>query len=111
MESFDHELEHPKKRRRREISRRPLAARLAFDDSVKGNAALVPESLWAKLADGEEGMPRRPYIRPCVQGRMLTGFCRCPPAHHDHLHSPHSLLSITHRSPGIHLDHSPRPAP
>ncbi|EXJ78213.1 hypothetical protein A1O3_09374 [Capronia epimyces CBS 606.96] len=50
MDSFGHELEHPKKRRRREIFQRPLSARLVFDDTVKGDAALVSESLWTKLA-------------------------------------------------------------
>lgn len=53
--SLKHELEHPKKRRRREISRRPLSARLAFDDSVKGNAAFVPQGLWTQLAGADEG--------------------------------------------------------
>ncbi len=53
---FEHELEHPKKRRRREIERRPLAARLAFDDTVKGDAAIVPQSLWSALTHGRPGM-------------------------------------------------------
>ncbi len=55
MASLEHELEHPKKRRRREISRMPLSARLAFDDTVQGNAALVPRKLWTSLAGTELG--------------------------------------------------------
>ena len=49
MDHSEHDLDHPKKRRRREVERRPLAARLVFDDHVKGDAALLSESLWAKL--------------------------------------------------------------
>lgn len=56
MDSLQHELEHPKKRRRREISQRPLSARLLFDDSVKGDAAIVPESLWTQLVGKKDGM-------------------------------------------------------
>jgi hypothetical protein len=56
MDSSEHDLEHPKKRRRREIERRPLSTRLAFDDTVKGDAAVVPHSLWTKLVDGHTGM-------------------------------------------------------
>jgi hypothetical protein len=55
MASLEHELEHPKKRRRREILRMPLSARLAFDDTVQGNAAIVPRSLWTSLAGTELG--------------------------------------------------------
>ncbi|EXJ88437.1 hypothetical protein A1O1_05367 [Capronia coronata CBS 617.96] len=55
MDSLQHELEHPKKRRRREVQRRPLSARLVFDETVKGSAAFLSESLWAKLACKEEG--------------------------------------------------------
>ncbi|KIX01660.1 uncharacterized protein Z518_09386 [Rhinocladiella mackenziei CBS 650.93] len=54
MDSFEHELEHPKKRRRREILPRPHLARLVFDDTVKGDAALISESLWTKLARRED---------------------------------------------------------
>lgn len=50
MGPSEHDLEHPKKRRRREVERRPLAARLLFDESVKGGAAIVSQSLWAQLA-------------------------------------------------------------
>ncbi|OCT48931.1 Peroxisomal biogenesis factor 6 [Cladophialophora carrionii] len=52
MDSSEHDLEHPKKRRRREIERRPLSTRLAFDDTVKGDAAVIPRSLWTRLIDG-----------------------------------------------------------
>ena len=56
MDSFEHELEHPKKRRRREIERRPLTTRLVFDDTVKADAAVIPQALWTKLTDGPDGM-------------------------------------------------------
>ena len=56
MDSLEHEFEHPKKRRRREIERRPFTARLAFDDTVKGDAALIPQSIWSKLTNGDNGM-------------------------------------------------------
>jgi hypothetical protein len=56
MDSVDHELEHPKKRRRREIERRPLTAKLLFDDTVKGDAAHFPQSLWPGLTAGRQGM-------------------------------------------------------
>ena len=55
MNSLEHDLEHPKKRRRREILRRPHAARLVFDDSIKGNAAIVSESLWTQLSCEADG--------------------------------------------------------
>ncbi|KAK6379691.1 peroxisomal assembly protein [Exophiala oligosperma] len=60
--SLKHELEHPKKRRRREISRRPLSARLAFDDSVKGNAAFVPQGLWTQLAGADEDLVSPAFV-------------------------------------------------
>lgn len=50
MAHLDHDLEHPKKRRRREIAPRPIVSRLLFDDNVKGDAAVVPEALWTRLA-------------------------------------------------------------
>ena len=63
MDSFDHELEHPKKRRRREVERRPLVACLAFDDSIKGDAAIVPQGLWSRLVDGHYGMLRQNHVQ------------------------------------------------
>lgn len=53
MGPSEHDLEHPKKRRRREVEQHPVAARLLFDDSVKGNAAIVSQSLWSRLAPTE----------------------------------------------------------
>ncbi|KAI1618085.1 adenosinetriphosphatase [Exophiala viscosa] len=53
MASLEHELEHPKKRRRREISRRPVAARLAFDDTTQAHTASVPQTLWSRLVSTE----------------------------------------------------------
>lgn len=59
----NHGLEHPKKRRRREVELRPLAARLLFDDSVKGNAAIVSQSLWSRLGIAE-GIYITPFLLP-----------------------------------------------
>jgi hypothetical protein len=67
MDTLQHDLEHPKKRRRREISQRPLSARLVFDDTVKGEAALVSGSLWPKLAGNEEGMAANLGLRAFAQ--------------------------------------------
>lgn len=50
MGPSEHDLEHPKKRRRREVQRIPLTARLLFDENVKGNAAIVSQTLWSQLA-------------------------------------------------------------
>ncbi|KIW83379.1 hypothetical protein Z517_02624 [Fonsecaea pedrosoi CBS 271.37] len=52
MDSLEHEFEHPKKRRRREVERKPLSVRLAFDDTVKTHAALISQGLWSKLTGG-----------------------------------------------------------
>jgi hypothetical protein len=49
MEDYQHQLEHPKKRRRREVERRPLNVKLVFDDTLKGDAAIVPNELWNYL--------------------------------------------------------------
>lgn len=49
MSEFDYDSEHRKKRRRREIPPRPVNARLLFDESIKGDAAVVSESLAAAL--------------------------------------------------------------
>ena len=49
MDSYEYESEHRKKRRRREVAPRPLAARLTFDDSIKSDAAVVSHSLWQTL--------------------------------------------------------------
>ncbi|KEF63755.1 uncharacterized protein A1O9_01733 [Exophiala aquamarina CBS 119918] len=64
MGPSDHGLEHPKKRRRREVERRPLAARLVFDDTVKGNAAIVPQSLWSRLGSAEASTDTASEGRP-----------------------------------------------
>lgn len=59
MDSYEHQSEHRKKRRRREVLPRPVSARLTFDDSVSTNAALVSASLWLQLSkDATNGMHR-----------------------------------------------------
>jgi peroxin-6 len=63
MTSFEHDLEHPKKRRRREIDPRPVSARLAFDDAVKGHAAVIPQRLWTQLLGSNQGMFRPHGVR------------------------------------------------
>ncbi len=62
MDTYEHESEHRKKRRRREIAPTPVNARLTFDDNVKGDAALVSPSLWElllphHLLDGKQTLP------------------------------------------------------
>jgi hypothetical protein len=69
MNGSEHELEHPKKRRRREISRRPLAARLVFDDNLQIPGALVSRGLWERLVS-EDGTPAA-HIRR-VRGRQAN---------------------------------------
>lgn len=54
MDSYEHQSEHRKKRRRREVLPRPVSARLTFDDSVAGDAAVVSPALWQLL--GKNGM-------------------------------------------------------
>ena len=49
MEDFDFEAEHPKKRRRRVISRQPVAARLIFDDHVAPDVAALSPELWTEI--------------------------------------------------------------
>ncbi|KIV95651.1 hypothetical protein PV10_03277 [Exophiala mesophila] len=49
MDQLDHNLEHPKKRRRREIALRPLTARLLFDETIKGDAAVFAHGLWDRI--------------------------------------------------------------
>jgi hypothetical protein len=53
MDSYEHQSEHRKKRRRREVIPRPVSARLTFDDTLTGDAARVSPSLWQSLALGE----------------------------------------------------------
>jgi hypothetical protein len=52
MDSYEHQSEHRKKRRRREVLPRPLSARLTFDDSVSGDAAILSPQLWQLLKKG-----------------------------------------------------------
>ncbi|ETN44336.1 uncharacterized protein HMPREF1541_10516 [Cyphellophora europaea CBS 101466] len=60
MDSYEHQSEHRKKRRRREVFPRPISARLTFDDSVAGDVALVSASLWQLLAKNRtEAAPSR----------------------------------------------------
>lgn len=73
MDSLEHGLEHPKKRRRREILRRHLATRLAFDDTIKGDAALIPEDLWSKLTIDRDGTGKRSRVFGSPGHQMLTG--------------------------------------
>ncbi|RMD42144.1 hypothetical protein DV735_g2998, partial [Chaetothyriales sp. CBS 134920] len=49
MEAYDHESEHRKKRRRREIAAQPIRARLTFDESIKGDDAVLSAALWELL--------------------------------------------------------------
>lgn len=44
--------EHPKKRRRRIEPRKPLSARLVFDESLSGDAATLSPDLWTELGFG-----------------------------------------------------------
>lgn len=104
MDTLDHDLEHPKKRRRREVSRRPLVARLAFDENVKGDSALIPESLWAKLTVSYDGMALDLVRRMIAKNNMLTDFCRRARADLDHLHRPHAVVSPTHRGARFYMD-------
>ena len=54
MEDFDFEAEHPKKRRRRVISRQPVAARLIFDDHISPDVAALSPELWTEIVgDGQ----------------------------------------------------------
>jgi hypothetical protein len=57
MEDHQHELDHPKKRRRREVERRPLNVKLVFDDTIKGDAAVVPDDIWARIGSGGRHEP------------------------------------------------------
>jgi hypothetical protein len=49
MDSYEHQSEHRKKRRRREILPRPSSARLTFDDSITSDAAILSPQLWQLL--------------------------------------------------------------
>ncbi|KAJ9615571.1 peroxisomal assembly protein [Cladophialophora chaetospira] len=86
MDSFDHELEHPKKRRRRELEPRPLLARLAFDDTIKGDAAIVPQSLWRKLID-------RSHDGPTPSSTAYIALTPRSPLHNELQESTWTLLS------------------
>ena len=50
MDSYGYESEHRKKRRRREVAPKPIAARLTFDDTIKSDAAFIPHALRRSLA-------------------------------------------------------------
>lgn len=52
MDSYERQSEHRKKRRRREVLPRPSSARLTFDDSIAGDAAIVSTALWQLLKGG-----------------------------------------------------------
>ncbi|RMZ84226.1 hypothetical protein DV738_g849, partial [Chaetothyriales sp. CBS 135597] len=49
MDTYDHESEHRKKRRRREIVAQPIRARLTFDETIKGDDAVLSAALWELL--------------------------------------------------------------
>ena len=49
MDGFQDDLEHPKKRRRREY-RAPVSARLIPDEELRGTACVVSEDLWIDLS-------------------------------------------------------------
>lgn len=52
MDDFDNEVEHPKKRRRRHASQKPLSALLTFDDNLREDVAVLSADLWAELVSG-----------------------------------------------------------
>jgi hypothetical protein len=52
MDDFDNEVEHPKKRRRRYVSQKPLSALLTFDDNLREDVAVLSADLWAELVSG-----------------------------------------------------------
>ncbi|KAL2444534.1 Peroxisomal ATPase PEX6 [Exophiala dermatitidis] len=97
MDSSQHELEHPKKRRRREPALRSLSARLVFDDSIKGTAALVSESLWVKVA-GKEGGASLNSSLPFV---ALTPWS---PLHTDVQESIWTILPVQPLKTGVSSD-------
>ncbi|KAL2444558.1 Peroxisomal ATPase PEX6 [Exophiala dermatitidis] len=97
MDSSQHELEHPKKRRRREPTLRPLSARLVFDDSIKGTAAFVSESLWVKIA-GKEGGASLHASLPFV---ALTPWS---PLHTDVQESTWTILPVQPLKTGVSSD-------
>lgn len=49
MDSYEYESEHRKKRRRREVSARPIAARLTFDERIISDVAVISRPLWRSL--------------------------------------------------------------
>jgi transcription elongation factor Elf1 len=53
MDTYEHESEHRKKRRRREIAPKPTSARLTFDDTLKNDIAIVSPTLWPILVEGK----------------------------------------------------------
>ena len=70
MDTYEHESEHRKKRRRREIAPTPVNARLTFDDNVKGDAALISPSLWQLLHPAQPLNGKQPAQPP--RNRRLT---------------------------------------
>ncbi|OAP63708.1 hypothetical protein AYL99_02935 [Fonsecaea erecta] len=92
MDSLEHELEHPKKRRRREIERKPLAARLAFDDTVKTDAAVISQGLWSRLKGGSEDA-RYP------SSNLFIALTPSSPLHTELQDSPWTILPVQLREP------------
>lgn len=48
MDGFENDLEHPKKRRRRE-HKAPASARLVGDETLRGITSVVSDDLWTEL--------------------------------------------------------------
>jgi hypothetical protein len=101
MGPSEHDLEHPKKRRRREVERHPLAARLLFDDTVKGNAAIVSQSLWSRLvpADGI----RVPNSLSCLM-LTLNSIYRCCFTGSPGIPGHYPLVASARRDTRVHMD-------
>jgi len=102
MGSSDHGLEHPKKRRRREVEVRPLAARLVFDESVKGNAAILSQGLWSRLSIAEGN-----YVSfRSISRSMLTpdSFYRYCLTGGPDFPSHYPLVAPTRRYIRVHMD-------
>ncbi|KAK5361749.1 peroxisomal assembly protein [Exophiala xenobiotica] len=106
MASLEHELEHPKKRRRREILRMPVSARLAFDDTVQGNTAIVPRRLWSSLTGTELDNQSSTFIaltpRSPLHAELQESIWTVLPAQPQNNHStpePHEQSDVIKLSP------------
>ena len=55
MAVSDRALEHPKKRRRRELHPKTFPARLVLDDAIGGDNGRVSKDVWDRLCHGREG--------------------------------------------------------